>query len=525
MHTSPLTTDFSEYLVNRMYDRNFLEREMLALLPPESAASATLEQLRSIYSGKKLEKMNEAQLREQVIRPTLELLGWQEMLSEEITSIQGKQIKPDWVLFSREEDKEAFQLFVKGAREAKPDGVVLCEVKAADKNLDTKKAARKDNPYIQLLEYLTYARLSFGFLTNGLEWWLVDNSRMSSDKRYVRVHLERIIKDGEVEYFRYFLHLFHRERYFPAKDEIETPMQALSRLDAEARYRVEEDLRCVVYGIEGRYSLFERLGHALHAALDEPPTPANLRLVFENSLYLIFRLLFIAYFEDKYGDQLKSHPSYDQLSLKAVLESLEDKTQEYLGWHKLKTLFTTLAGGNADLGIPLLNGGLFNPGRATLLDRPRVMNNDTLKAILHDLLYYEGGMLRRDFRTLSVTHLGTIYEGLLEFEYRVAEEPLCYLEYKEKNKTLEGYFDAYDAEVIRAKTVVLFEHAYAPGEIYLVGTQNSRKQSGSYYTPSSLSLPLVSRAIDHQLEKNWVRAGTAHFGQCLRFGATCLSKP
>lgn len=506
MRIDPAAPDLSRYVVNNLYDRNFFAHELPGLLDSPEKAAELYPKIQAVFDREDFPALNEPQLEDRVIKPVLALLGWLP-LPQEVKVIQGKQIKPDWSLFADQAEQDAYLAAGREERRERLQGIVaFCESKAADQELDTRKADKRDNPYIQLLEYLNYARLPYGFLSNGREWWLVDNSRISSDKRYLRVNLERILADGDQEAFRYFHHFFHCGAYV-RREEAAPAMAVLAAREAQARTEVENDLRSVVYGEGGRDSLFERIGQALFDATGRDASPEHLRDVFENSLYLVFRLLFIAFFEDKYEDQLAVHPSYNELSLKRLAGRLADAPSPYWGWHNLKLLFTILDEGSGDLGIPLLNGGLFDKSRATLLNQPRVMDNDLLRQVLGDLFTYRGGLLRRDYRTLSVTHLGAMYEGLLEFEFRVAEEPLAYLEFrmreKDGAKVREGYFDTYDAEALRQspKATILGERQYPKDALYLVGTQNSRKASGSYYTPSELSFPLVRRAIDHQLDR------------------------
>lgn len=499
MPTQPLKESLSPYFSNHLYEHNYFQRELTEQFPPRDESETLLAAITALAGEKNVGLRNEAQLEHDFIRPVLEALGWS-CLPQVVKTFQGKEIKPDWSLFPSEPTKEAF---LAETDLPFPPGTVLCEAKPAHKVLDTKKASKKDNPYIQLLEYLTYSRLPYGILTNGRQWWLIDNTRPSSAKRYIRVNLAEILEDQTLWAFRYFHFLFRKDTYALRDDARETDIESANRREAEARVRVENDLRSVVYGTDGRNSLFERLGQALYKASKISPTPMNLKEVFEDTLYLVFRLLFIANFEDKYSEQLDAHPWYQHISLRRLHGALSGSLPDFSGWKSLKTLFGSLADGNPAMGIPLLNGGLFDDGKAPLLGLPDAIGNTTLKAVLDDLLLYQGGLLRRDYRNLSVTHLGSIYEGLLDYEFRVTGEALVYLEYREGKELLSGYFDVYDATAIKNDPAcrVLDERAYRPGTLYLVNTRNTRKASGSYYTPASLSVPLVRRAIDHQLEK------------------------
>jgi len=501
---------FAPYFTNRLYENNFFCSQLPSMILDTQEKRDLFEAVKALHSGKNLSAMNEAQLEDAIIKPMLVLLGWAP-LYQEVKIFQGGEEKPDWTLFASEAEKAAYLAYDKDARRDRLAGIVsFCESKASDKNLDTGKAKKDDNPYRQILHYLTYARKDFGFLTNGLEWWLVDNRAVSSQKRYLRVALAEILDKDAYDEFRIFAHLFARSTYVPDVTEKKTGFDKIAEAEATARLAVEEDLRSVIYGADGRDSLFERIGTALFAATGNEASPENLRHIFENSLYLVFRFLFIAYFEDRYGEQLQRHPYY-AFSLHKLHEKLERKRDIYTGWNDLQNLFKTLNDGNANLGIPLLNGGLFDNRKAVLLSMSRVMDNYILAKILDDLFLFckkedQHNLLQRDFRSLSVTHLGTIYEGLLEFEFRVAQENLSYITYsiQEKNgkKTFEGFFDSYDAaQLVKLKANILNERPLAEGSFYLVNKQNSRKASGSYYTPSSLSLPLVRRAIDYHLPK------------------------
>lgn len=508
MMTTKQAPDFAAYFTNRLYESNFFHSVLPGMIADTQEKQELYAAVKNLYSGKNLSALNEAQLEDSIIKRMLVLLGWAP-LYQEGKIFQGVLEEPDWTLFASEADKEAYLAHDKETRRDLLEGVVsFCESKAASKSLDTGKASKKENPYRQILHYLTYARKDFGFLTNGREWWLVDNRAVTSDKKYLRVALADILRDDAYEAFCLFAHLFARSAYVPDIAAEKAEFDKIAQAEASARLAVEEDLRSVIYGTDGKDSLFERIGAALFAVTAEDASPENLRLVFENSLYMVFRFLFIAYFEDRYGSQLQGHPYY-AYSLHKLHEDLDRRPDSFTGWNDLQTLFATLNAGNANLGIPLLNGGLFDDQKATLLHQTRVMNNAVLASVLDDLFLFrpEGdqhGLLRRDFRSLSVTHLGTIYEGLLEFEFRVAEEDLAYITYsiKEKNgtKTFDGFFDSYDAaQLTKLKANILNERPLAKGSFYLVSRQNSRKASGSYYTPSSLSLPLVRRAIDHHL--------------------------
>ena len=92
---------------------------------------------------------------------------------------------------------------------------------------------------------------------------------------------------------------------------------------------MEENLKAVIYGFDGEDSLFEQMGKGLWQANHPRPTLAAL---YENTVILLFRLLFIVYFEDRNRELLAAHPFYGRYSLKnlyARLRAGQDTVAEH----------------------------------------------------------------------------------------------------------------------------------------------------------------------------------------------------
>ncbi|EHT1218652.1 class I SAM-dependent DNA methyltransferase, partial [Campylobacter jejuni] len=124
-----------------------------------------------------------------------------------------------------------------------------------------------------------------------------------------------------------------------------------------------------------------------------------------------------------------------------------------------------------------------------------------LKFILNQLLNFKDKNLsfKRDYKTLSVEHLGTIYEGLLSYFFEIANEDIYYVSYKEKSKEIECYFDNYDFKILEKSKKVEKYTFYKKGQIYLKNTSNSRKASASFYTPQSIANFLIQSALKDKL--------------------------
>ena len=503
------TKDFfpAPWLINTLLDEGFIANKKLELGRQEIPYGLSAW-LTEHFDVEVLSKRSEAQLEEKFIGPLLLQLGWISV-PQQVFTVQGKLAKPDWcLLLQAGQDNELI---------AKKDHTLIsaiCESKAWGKTLDTGKADRDQNPHHQLQDYLSTLRVRFGFLTNGRIWRVYDTDKITAKKTYIQFDLEAIcgLEDSteRAEALALFAFFFGRHTYVPPV--VPGQASAIEKVLAESAdftLAVEENLKAVIYGYAGEDSLFEIMGRAIHKANPK----ASMESVYENSVVLLFRLLFVVYFEDKNYELLARHPFYKRYSLGEIYQNLPAKpdarSKLHDGVYALKQLFEMLDEGAEDIDIPLFNGGLFDPLRAPLLLQPKIFDNATLRTLLEKLLFKtnRGTTLfdtRRDFKNMSVTHLGRIYEGLLEFRFQKALETAVYLEYESavtRGKTVEAYFDAYDTAIIRKEKGFksLREIHVKKGEVYLKSANNSRKSSASYYTPSSLSQPLVKAAVDQAL--------------------------
>src|SRR5690606_15446475 len=99
-----------------------------------------------------------------------------------------------------------------------------------------------------------------------------------------------------------------------------------------------------------------------------------------------------------------------------------------------------------------------------------------------------------DYKSLEVRHLGSIYEGLLEFKLKVAEEDLT----TQTDKDAEKYIKLSEAKVKRGRTA---EVVVRKKEVYLSNDKFERKASGSYYTPDSIVEYIVTNTVGPVLEE------------------------
>ncbi len=266
-------------------------------------------------------------------------------------------------------------------------------------------------------------------------------------------------------------------------------------LDLSKRFAVNlaKDLRERIYK-----SVVPMLARGVAAARNlKNPKADDLDLTYRMALTILFRLLFVAYAEDRDLLPYRYHEPYRRRSLKQKAQELADHARALTPisagtghWDEVVRIWTAIDQGEKELQIPAYNGGLFtrdavvSPAGAALAKIN--LQNEVFEPALRDLLLVD--MEPVDFRSLSVREFGTIYEGLLESELSVAEQDLA-LDNKGSYIPLKG-------NAVRE---------VAKGEIYLHDRSGARKSSGSYFTKSFAVEHLLDRALVPALDDHLAR--------------------
>jgi hypothetical protein len=217
--------------------------------------------------------------------------------------------------------------------------------------------------------------------------------------------------------------------------------------------------------------------------------------VYEQALTVLFRILFVAYAEDKDLLPYRSNGAYREHALKTRARELADRraagplvfdANATDLWDDVAALWLAVDKGNVERGVPAYNGGLFSSDAkvskaGAALGRVRLTNDEfgsALAAMLVD--EGEGAVVGPvDFRSLSVREFGTIYEGLLESSLSVAPADL----------TVDG--KGTYLPTVAGETVVVEQ-----GAVYFHNTSGARKATGSYFTKPFA----VEHLLDHALE-------------------------
>ena len=409
---------------------------------------------------------NESVTEQELIRPVLALLGWVHTLPQQGTS-RNEDI-PDHLLFAGAESKN--RAAGRSNSEARyRDALLIEESKRFGLPLDSRDAAgnaRSGTPHGQIRRYLSTAdavtdgRLRWGILTNGGVWRLYDYRARPRASGYYEADLVALLRPGCEDALRTFYLLLRRASFTPQDG---APAPFLEAALAEGRRyeeQVARDLSNVVFD-----TVFPGLVSALARTLPPHPGTApqpaySLPDIRDAALIFLYRLLFVLYAEDR-GLLPVNDPRYDDYGLRRrVRDDVARRTHDgdtfsahaASYYNHLTTLFTLIDKGDASIGLPPYNGGLFAPDAAPLLETVR-LPDAVVAPIIHAMSHREGHFV--NYRDMSVQQLGSIYERLLE------REPV---------RGADG-------------SVAIQPNAYA------------RKDSGSFYTPQELVDLIVDRTL------------------------------
>jgi len=353
----------------------------------------------------------------------------------------------------------------------------------------------------QLIHLLRQHDLDWGVLTNGRHWRLFHRTELSPTDTYLHVDLERIIAGDDIESYVIFHRFFSRPAF--ARQDGRQRLDLYKQQSDEATEVIEDHLSAHVEEIARQ--LCQGLVESCRAAGEDVTRPETRTDIYKNALFLVYRLLFVLYAEAR--DLLPLDvPTYRDVCLRDLLAEVRanhkhgiDYTDEFAMWTRLQALFALIDQGDSAAGVPAYNGGLFEPGRRPFLTEHRI-RNDYLQAALIRL----GTMPAKgktydhdrepqpiDYRDLSVRHLGSLYEGLLEYNLFVVEDERRVVRISKKKTQYLPYSQA--GKVRSIETILEVE------DVYFSETAGERKATGSYYTPEDVVDYIVRNTVGEKL--------------------------
>jgi hypothetical protein len=353
---------------------------------------------------------------------------------------------------------------------------------------------RRRSPFMLAQEALNASDVSlWAVASNGLTLRILRDNASLTRPAYVEVDLEALFAEDLYADFTAFWLLAHASRFGKADGEpADCPWERWRIAGQEAgvairsnlRYQVADALRALGTGFLSHPDNRELRKALQNAATDDGQSLTKQRF-FDELLSLVYRLIFLATAEDRIdaetGVALIFTPgapkevrqryllgySITWLRERAARRSNHDTHGDL--WQALAITFDGLATGQVSLGLPAL-GGLFDPAHCFNLAGARIENRWLLTAVFQLGFFRQAsGLNRVNYRDMGPEELGSVYESLLELvpDIQNLSQPLA---------AKFGFVGDDDTD------------ASTKG--------NTRKLTGSYYTPDALVQELVKSALE-----------------------------
>lgn len=420
----------------------------------------------------------EAQAEEDLIRPVLRELGHEAFEVQPGLSTPFGMKRPDYVLYKDQQALQANKNLALDEERLAGKAYAVGDAKAWERALDvsskgpgsSQDAFSNQNPSFQISFYMRHSGVEWGILTNGRRWRMYHRDTAHRLDHFYEVDLQAALESDEIEDFLYFYVFFRRAAF---KEGL---LSAGAILEESAEYArgVGESLK---------EQVFEALRHLAQGFIDYPqndlsPAPDTLREIYDGSLIALYRMLFVLYAEARgllpVAENTDYRESFSLYDIKHKAAGNLDRGRNLLPtsatlWPRLKELFTIINEGSPPLSVATFNGGLFDPERHPFLERYTVGDLhlqqavDQLSRVAREFV---------DYRDLAERHLGTVYEGLLEFHLEPAGA------------------DIPDAAV-----------AAEGWTVDLVNDSGQRHATGSYYTPDYIVRYIVDQTVRPMLEE------------------------
>jgi len=501
---------FRRYLRSTLFSEDFLENHLEDLDEYKNLEEGFLKEkfkeISSLYK-EDLKRQSEAQLESNFLQPIFKSLGhiFEVQTSKKSEETEEGTKRIDYAFFYAEDDKETFHKNTDQKNAIKYSSCsTICESKSWALLDNHDKALKNDNtdPIWQIKKsYLDQinpkeqkATVPFGILTDGKSWRIY-SYRAEMDK-FFELNLEEIITNKDFDRFKTFWFFFSKDA-FRGKSYlslVESGSKKLqSQVSDELRKQVYLSLELIATGLfrvycsgNREWEEFKKYPEVLtfleEKSLDEinmehPETEKMiLEIIYSESLVYLFRVLFLLYADHR---NLFKHRTVE-----TVFYKLLDKINLYSQIGCIPDSADDIRDKNDDYDIngvfleidKEFNGGLFSTKLHPILNKFDIDNVLYANAIDYLTRTFDKKTqkaVRVDFSVLEVRHLGTIYEGLLEYKLSSTKEETIVPLLSDKKKTRK----------------------LLKGDLYLVNDKGERKASGSYYTPDYIVESIVKYTV------------------------------
>jgi type I restriction-modification system DNA methylase subunit len=388
------------------------------------------------------------------------------------------------------ESENVTQLFPMGSAD---HPISVCYILLPGENLDNTTMGR--NWAEKIIHNLREHEMQWGLLTNGEQWRIYHQDEPTPYETYLEIDLAAILADKAREAYQIF-HKFMRAENFTSGEDGRCQFDVFKQESQDKIDYIEKELEnALKQKEEGGQGVLSSLCMGYVEYLRQNGTP-NLedeelrRKIYHGAMLYMFRLLFL-YYADARG--LLSDDNHQLLAdvRQAAYEMSHlgnASEKSYRLWQDLETIFVDID--------QTYNGGLFNPHESEFtlfIEESKILDVYLAPAVYHLAFYHEKSGEERliSYKDMSVRHLGTLYEGLLEHKLYIAKEDtevritkglLKFIPLSKGGKAIQGSF-------------------IPKGQSYFGSDVNERKSTGSYYTPDYIVDAIVRKTIVTKLHE------------------------
>jgi len=343
----------------------------------------------------------------------------------------------------------------------------------------------------KIIRNLRKNNFQWGILTDGYYWRIYHVTEPNPYETYVEINLETILNDQDYTAFQIFYFFFRPDNFINNKSG-ECNFDIYKDKSEKTTKYIEENLRAAIEREgEGKGVLQTLCSGYLNTLNQKNYSEKDNKDIYDGAIIYLFRLLFLFYSTSR--DLLKRE------SIEKFQNIIQDsfrfcnegglKNDSYNLWNRLQGLYVEIN--------EKYNGGLFNYYESdfTKFIEEIKITDPFLSEVIFGLAYYQkskGSFVPIEYRDLSVRHLGSLYEGLLEHNLFVASENMVI---RKSGSKIRYIPESKAGKITRSDTIL------PKGEIYFSEDKNERKLSGSYYTPEDVVEYIVKNTVDFLLEE------------------------
>jgi hypothetical protein len=333
----------------------------------------------------------------------------------------------------------------------------------------------------------------WGLALDGMRLRLLRDNNSLTRPAMIEVDLDRIFRDGLLDEFTVFWLLCHHTRFGtgdgnPDDCTLERWRGLGNTEGVTARDRLRDGVERALFHLGTGFlehpansKLRERLLNRQSADTDR----LTIQDFHKQLLRLVYRLIFLMTAEDR-GVLLDPAAATDAVALFRKgysTDRLRERSRMRPAWDRhqdafqgIRVLNRAAGAGEPRIGIPAL-GGIFGADQCPDIDNLSILNQRFLQAVYHlSWMEHAKSLVRINWRDMQTEELGSVYESLLELTPAITE-----------NATRFYFLNGEGDETAER-----------------LGTSvkgNSRKTTGSYYTPDSLVQLLLDRTLDPVIDQ------------------------